>query len=413
MRLMKRMLATLTVCGLATAVAFAIEAKPRPWIGVTLSPVPGAVAKHVGLDEGTGIMISNVAEESPAADAGLEQYDVIVSLNGDPVNGDFAEFADRIADVGVGNVATLGVIRAGAQTDVAVALGEMPKQQDQIRYAYRTMPDVVTQVDHGVFGKVIEQDDQGKWIVKDLGQLDQLDDMNGLFDQLNNSMGQLDGQLFTQPNALGQMRFNLLNNNNGQREINITQSENGKSISIEVNADGVITVTRRDDNDANAVETVETYDNEEALQAADEEAYELYKQVDRNGGGAFAFGFPNVNVQMQDDAQVREAMERARQAMQQALGQAGGLQQSQAVPDLKQFQQSTQNGYNSWPQAFALRTAGKATTTFDQKPDGSIVVKIHKGEHLLTQEYASEADFEQNDPDLYAKYRALLDAAEK
>ncbi|MCH7995464.1 MAG: hypothetical protein IIB57_13610, partial [Planctomycetes bacterium] len=55
-------------------------------------------------------------------------------------------------------------------------------------------------------------------------------------------------------------------------------------------------------------------------------------------------------------------------------------------------------------------TAGKARQSFEVAADGKIEVLIRKGDSELRQVFEDEDDLAQRDPNLYAKYRELIDA---
>lgn len=77
----------------------------------------------------SGIMVISVTEGSPADDAGLQQGDLIMSLNGEPLASAEA-FSDAIARRAPGARVTLGVVRSGdeGEAQVQVRLGEHPDQ---------------------------------------------------------------------------------------------------------------------------------------------------------------------------------------------------------------------------------------------------------------------------------------------
>jgi Do/DeqQ family serine protease len=57
----------------------------RPWLGVSTQPVTGDVAKSLGLDRPRGVLVDEVYPGGPAAKAGLQRGDVILSVAGSDV----------------------------------------------------------------------------------------------------------------------------------------------------------------------------------------------------------------------------------------------------------------------------------------------------------------------------------------
>jgi serine protease Do len=58
----------------------------RPWLGVDLFTVNPTVVWQLGLDVDTGVILLEVVDGSPAAQAGLKAGDVIVGIGGEQVN---------------------------------------------------------------------------------------------------------------------------------------------------------------------------------------------------------------------------------------------------------------------------------------------------------------------------------------
>ncbi|MEM8678998.1 MAG: PDZ domain-containing protein [Planctomycetota bacterium] len=96
---------------------------PQPsdyMVGIQLLPVSDLLRAQFGLDEGQGIGVGGVIAGSPAEEAGLAQFDVIVSANGDAVNG-FQGLVDAVEQAGNGGDAlTLSVMRRGDEISVEV-----------------------------------------------------------------------------------------------------------------------------------------------------------------------------------------------------------------------------------------------------------------------------------------------------
>jgi len=62
------------------------HAMVRPWLGVKAQTVTGDMAKSLGLATPEGVVAADVWPDGPAARAGVGRGDVIVSVNGQPVN---------------------------------------------------------------------------------------------------------------------------------------------------------------------------------------------------------------------------------------------------------------------------------------------------------------------------------------
>ncbi|WP_454715330.1 Do family serine endopeptidase [Caulobacter segnis] len=74
----------------------------RPWLGVKGQPVTGDIAKSLGMTAPRGVLIAQVYPGSSADRAGLKEGDVILSIDGRPVNdeggGAFAIGAHKVGD---------------------------------------------------------------------------------------------------------------------------------------------------------------------------------------------------------------------------------------------------------------------------------------------------------------------------
>lgn len=99
----------------------------RPWIGVIGGDVNQALANRYGLAVDKGVFISELPAGGPAAKAGLEKGDVIVSLNKKAV-ADFGDLRDIIEKLKIGDAVEVVVMRGSAKKVLTVTLGEMPTQ---------------------------------------------------------------------------------------------------------------------------------------------------------------------------------------------------------------------------------------------------------------------------------------------
>ncbi|MGE0766654.1 MAG: Do family serine endopeptidase [Hyphomicrobiaceae bacterium] len=98
----------------------------RPWLGARLQAVNRDIADALNLQRATGAAVMRVHAASPAAAARLEAGDVIVAVDGQEVS-DPRAVQYRLTTRGVGNRASLDVIRKGKRIVVEVALTSAPQ----------------------------------------------------------------------------------------------------------------------------------------------------------------------------------------------------------------------------------------------------------------------------------------------
>lgn len=95
----------------------------RGWIGVTIQDVDESMAKAMGMPKASGALVANTLPGEPAAKAGIEDGDVIVSVDGQPI-ADSSALLRAIAAKKPGNSVVLGVWRNGKEEQMTVTLGE-------------------------------------------------------------------------------------------------------------------------------------------------------------------------------------------------------------------------------------------------------------------------------------------------
>ena len=97
----------------------------RPWLGAKLPAVTPDISEKFDLKRPVGVVVTAVIATSPAARAGLKTGDVIVAVDGQPVD-DPSAFDYRFATLTLGGQAKLDVMRAGKESKIAVALETTP-----------------------------------------------------------------------------------------------------------------------------------------------------------------------------------------------------------------------------------------------------------------------------------------------
>jgi serine protease Do len=98
----------------------------RGWLGVTIQDITPALSRQFGLSEVRGALVADVSTDSPAAHAGIKRGDVILELNGAPVE-NRSQLASQIGLTPVGSKVTLKVRRGSKDIDLTVTIAEMPK----------------------------------------------------------------------------------------------------------------------------------------------------------------------------------------------------------------------------------------------------------------------------------------------
>ena len=99
----------------------------RGWLGVEILEVSRDLALSYGLERPRGALVARVMEGSPAADAGLQEEDIIVEFSGQDIerSGELPQYVGRAP---VGEPSRLTVVRGGKKKKLSVTIGELPDQ---------------------------------------------------------------------------------------------------------------------------------------------------------------------------------------------------------------------------------------------------------------------------------------------
>lgn len=111
----------------------------RGRIGIYIQDMTKDLAESFDLDEVTGILITQVMEDSPAEDADLEQGDIILEIDGDKVD-KVATFRNRIALTAPGTKVLLTILRDGEKEKIKVKIGKMDAADSQSKSATSKLP---------------------------------------------------------------------------------------------------------------------------------------------------------------------------------------------------------------------------------------------------------------------------------
>ena len=101
----------------------------RGYIGVSLQPITEDIASGLNIPKNRGELIRGVTPGAGAARAGIQQGDVVITVNNTPVTPD-ASLAYLISNVAPGTRVPVELIRNGERRTVTVMVGERPTEEE-------------------------------------------------------------------------------------------------------------------------------------------------------------------------------------------------------------------------------------------------------------------------------------------
>ena len=101
----------------------------RGYLGITILPVNEDLRKLLKLDSKQGAVINSVTEDSPAAEAELKTYDVVLKLGAQTIK-DANDLMFKVADLKPGTRVDLTIIRDGKQIIVPVKIGTLDNEEE-------------------------------------------------------------------------------------------------------------------------------------------------------------------------------------------------------------------------------------------------------------------------------------------
>ena len=99
----------------------------RGWLGVQILAITEDLARTYKMKDARGAMVSEVTKGSPAEEAGLRPDDVVISVDGRPVQ-DSADLSRYVASKTPGSTVRLHLLRGGSEKDIEVKLGTFPEE---------------------------------------------------------------------------------------------------------------------------------------------------------------------------------------------------------------------------------------------------------------------------------------------
>ena len=106
----------------------------RKYIGVSLQELNPELAEYFGVEEGTGLLITKITKDSPAAEAGLKVGDVILSADGKKVN-KADKLSNMIHEKEKGEVVKLQIIRDKKKRTIEVRVEE--NEEEGVKFSWK------------------------------------------------------------------------------------------------------------------------------------------------------------------------------------------------------------------------------------------------------------------------------------
>jgi len=102
----------------------------RGYLGVHIQDLTPELARAFGLKDSGGVLIGDVSSGTPAAQAGLKKGDVILQVNGQPVNAS-NQLRVQISQFAPGTPIKLQIWRNGGTQDVSLKLAELNEKEER------------------------------------------------------------------------------------------------------------------------------------------------------------------------------------------------------------------------------------------------------------------------------------------
>jgi serine protease Do len=107
----------------------------RGWLGVLIQDVTRELAESFGMDKPRGALVAKVLDDSPAAGAGFEVGDIVLSFDGRRIDRS-SDLPPIVGSADVGTAVPVEVLRDGSTVRLTVRTAELP-EEEALRAAVR------------------------------------------------------------------------------------------------------------------------------------------------------------------------------------------------------------------------------------------------------------------------------------
>lgn len=100
----------------------------KTWTGLRVQPVTKQIARHFGLTQLTGVLISDIINDSPASKAGLQSGDIVLAIDGKSIS-ETDTFKDKISSMLAGDKVPLKIFREEKKITINLKLEAAPLER--------------------------------------------------------------------------------------------------------------------------------------------------------------------------------------------------------------------------------------------------------------------------------------------
>ncbi|MFW6052408.1 MAG: S1C family serine protease [Desulfosalsimonas sp.] len=97
------------------------------WIGLLVQDIDRETAEYFSLDSARGILVQAVMAESPADKAGIREGDIVVSIQGKPVER-VSDYQAAMRGLGKGDLLTIKILRSGSEKEFKARAALFPRE---------------------------------------------------------------------------------------------------------------------------------------------------------------------------------------------------------------------------------------------------------------------------------------------
>jgi serine protease Do len=134
------------------------------WIDITIQDMTPNLAQHFNYHGSEGVLIAQVSKNSSAERAGLQQGDILVALDHNPIR-DQQDYQTLITDYTPGDTITFSLIRNGKPLDIKVTAEEFSTEQ-AVKIAYQDFGLYVEDITPQMISQYRLQSEQGVVVTK-------------------------------------------------------------------------------------------------------------------------------------------------------------------------------------------------------------------------------------------------------